>query len=456
MTGRRSIVRASAGPYDPLRSLEIGAAGNMSDTYRLKRVLPEPTTAPGRAQLLDSRLVSRLCGILLAVEIALFLFLAAGSYGLIVPLPKPTSTDFVSFYAAGSLADVGTPELAYNRDAHYAAEERATKPGIVYNFYYYPPVFLLLCGVLARLPYLTAFVVFEAMTFGLYILVLRSILAERSVAILVPLLAFPPVLWTIGLGQNGFLTAGLFGAATLLIDRRPAVAGLLFGALCVKPHFALLVPIALAAGGRWRAFAAAFASAAALCLLSLVVYGWPTWHAFLTAAMGSQAVYASGRIPFGGFVTPFGAAMLLGATGTLAGIVQAGATVAAAGFVAWVWRRGLPLPIRAASLVSAALVAVPLALFYDLVLAGIASAWLLRGEAKYCLPESGKVALAGLYVLSLNPRGIAAHLHFPAGPLIAVALTTMVVTIAFRGRRTVKGYAPGGQAARQPSTAAGP
>jgi alpha-1,2-mannosyltransferase len=135
----------------------------------------EPTTGPSCAQLLDSRLVPRLCGILLAVEIALFLFLAAGSYGLIVPLPKPTSTDFVSFYAAGGLADLGTPELAYNRDAHYAAEERATEPGIVYNFFYYPPVFLLLCGALARLPYLTAFVVFEATTFGFYLLVLRSI-----------------------------------------------------------------------------------------------------------------------------------------------------------------------------------------------------------------------------------------------------------------------------------------
>jgi alpha-1,2-mannosyltransferase len=416
----------------------------------------EPTRAPSCAQLLDSRLVSRLCGILLAVEIALFLFLAAGTYGLIVSLPKPTSTDFVSFYAAGGLADAGTPALAYDRDAHYAAEERATEPGIVYNFFYYPPIFLLLCGALARLPYFAAFVVFEATTLGFYILVQRSILGARGVAILVPLLAFPPVLWTIGLGQNGFLTAGLFGAATLLIDRRPAVAGLLFGALCVKPHFALLVPVALAAGGRWRTFAAAFACTATLCLLSLVVFGWPTWHAFLTAVTGSQAVYASGRIPFGGFVTPFGAAMLLGATGTLAGIVQAGATVAAAGFVAWVWRRGLPLPIRAASLVSATLVAVPLALFYDLVLAGIASAWLLRGEAAYCLPEWGKVALAVLYVLSLNPRGIAAHLHFPAGPLIAVALTTIVATIAFCGRRTVKGYAPGGQVARQTNAAAGP
>ena len=124
--------------------------------------------------------------------------------------------------------------------------------------------------------------------------------------------------------------------------------------------------------------------------MSLVVFGWQTWHAFLTAVTGSQAVYASGRIPFGGFVTPFGAAMLLGATGTLAAIAQAGATVAAAGFVAWVWRRGLPLPIRAASLVSATLVAVPLALFYDLVVAGIASAWLLRGRRNIVYRNGGK------------------------------------------------------------------
>jgi alpha-1,2-mannosyltransferase len=257
------------------------------------------------------------------------------------------------------------------------------------------------------------------------------------------------------LGQNGFLTAGLLGAATLLIDRRPAGAGCLFGALCVKPHFALLVPVALAAGGRWRAFAAAFACAAALCLLSLAVFGWQTWHAFLTAVTGSQAVYASGRIPFGGFVTPFGAAMLLGATRTLAGIVQAGAALAAAGLVAWVWRRGLSLPLRAASLVSATLVAVPLALFYDLVLAGIAGAWLLRSDQKYRLREWERVALAGLYVLSLNPRGIAANWHLPVGPLIAVVFLVLVATVALRDQPAARTFATGAPASRHPGAVEG-
>lgn len=297
--------------------------------------------------------------------------------------------------------------------------------------------------------------VFEAVTLGLYLVAIRRILGERSGAVLVPLLAFPPVLWTIGLGQNGFLTAGIFGAATSLIDRRPAVAGVLLGTLCIKPHFALLVPVALAAGRRWRALAAAMFSALGLCLMSLALFGWQTWHDFVLAAAGSRSVYGSGRIPFGGFVTPFGGAMLLGVTPTISGLVQGVATVAGAGFVAFAWRRNMPLPIRAASLISATLVSVPLALFYDLVLAGLAAAWLLRAEGKYALGEGGRLALAGLYILCLNPRGLAVVWHLPVGPFVAVALAALVATVAFRGASAKASFAIGGQAPRQPSAATG-
>ena len=42
--------------------------------------------------------------ILLAVEVAIFLFLVVGTHGRITPLSQPTTTDFVSFYAAGKRA----------------------------------------------------------------------------------------------------------------------------------------------------------------------------------------------------------------------------------------------------------------------------------------------------------------------------------------------------------------
>ena len=389
------------------------------------------------------------CGILLAIEIAVFLFMTAGTHGLIVPLAKPTSTDFVSFYAAGSLADAGSPELAYNRAAHYSAEERATAVGIDYNFFFYPPPFLLLCAILAHLPYIAAFLIFEAASLALYLFVARHILGDRDRATLVCLLAFPPVLWTLGLGQNALLTAGLFGAATLLVDRRPVLAGLFFGALCYKPHFGLLVPVALAAGGHWRAFAAAFLSAAALCLLSLALFGWEVWHDYLVAAVASPAVYQSGRISFSGFVNPFGAVLLLGGTPAMAYTAQATAILAAAFLVAYVWHARLPLPIRAATLAAATLIAAPVALFYDLMLAAVAALWLLRTDGTYRLAEWEKLALAALLLLTLNPRSLSEMTQLPIGTLATLGFGAFVIMHVARTRATAATRASG-QSVRPP------
>jgi alpha-1,2-mannosyltransferase len=377
---------------------------------------------------LDRDRVLTYCRVLLAVEVVGFLFLVAGTYGLIVPLAGPTSTDFVSFYAAGALADAGTPELAYDQAAHDLAEQRAAAPGIEYRFFYYPPVFLLLCAALARLPYLAAFLVFEAATLALCLIVMREILAERGWSAIIPVLAFPAAFWTLGLGQNSFLTAALFGAATLWIDRRPILAGFCFGALCYKPHFVLLVPVALLAGQHWRAFGAAFGGAATLCLLSLIAFGWQTWQGFVAAAAGSHATYASGRINFGGLVTPFGGVLLAGGTPNVAYMAQAAATLGAGLLVAFVWRRGLPLPIRAATLAAATLVAVPVALIYDLMLAAVAAAWLVRDPAGLAGWE--RVALTVLFVLSMTPPGLAEVWRVPAGPIAALGLLALIAARA--------------------------
>jgi alpha-1,2-mannosyltransferase len=379
---------------------------------------------------LDRGRIFTYCGILLAVEIGVFAMFIAGTHGLIVPLSGATSTDFVSFYAAGTLADAGEPELAYDRGTHYLAEQRATAPGIEYRFFYYPPVFLLLCAALARLPYLLAFLLFEAATLVFYLIVARRILGERGWPVFIPLLAFPGVFWTMGLGQNAFLTAALFGAATLWVDRRPVLAGVLFGALCYKPHFGLLVPVALLAGRHWRASAAAFTSAAGLCGLSLILLGWQTWHDFLAAAAGSHATYESGQITFGGLVSPFGAVLLLGGTRAAAYAVQTGATLAAGFLVAVVWRRGYSLPVRAAILAAATLVAIPVVLIYDLMLGAIAAAWLIRDAGR--LPAWVRTALACLFVLTLDPRGMAEASHIPIGPLVAISVVALASAHAFR------------------------
>jgi hypothetical protein len=376
---------------------------------------------------LDQRRVVKLGGILLALEIVVFLFLIAGTHGWIMPLDRATTTDFASFYGAGSLTDAGTPFLAYDQAAHYAAEQQATAPGIEYQFFYYPPVFLLICALIGRLPYMAAFIAFEAVTLLLALLVARGTLKAKGWHVLLPLLAFPSVFWTLGLGQNAFLTAALFGGALLLIDRRPTLAGILFGALCYKPHFGLLVPVALAAGGRWRAFTAAAFSAAAIVALSVALFGWQTWQDFLTLAGGSHATYESGRIDLSGFVTLFGGASLLGASPTLAYAIQGLGALAAIVLVAVVWRCQLSLAVRAAALAAATLIAVPVALVYDFLLAGIAMAWLIRaGREDGFLPWE-KTTLAAIFMTPLLSRNVGLALHLPIAPLALIALLTLIV-----------------------------
>src|SRR6266566_7330829 len=92
------------------------------------------------------------------------------------------------------------------------------------------------------------------------------------------------------------------------------------------------------------------------------LFGWQTWEGFLSAAAASHATYESGRIMFGGFVSPFGAVLLMGGSLLAAYAAQAVATLAAGLLVALVWRRRLCLPIRAAALAAATLVAIPVVL----------------------------------------------------------------------------------------------
>jgi alpha-1,2-mannosyltransferase len=381
---------------------------------------------------LDRRRLVIGAALLLAFELGMFAFLVAGTHGWIVPLDKPTTTDFISFYAAGALANAGTPALAYDHAAHLAAEELVVGAGIGYQYFNYPPVFVLLCAALARLPYLVAFVLFEGVTLLLYLFVARRILGERGAAAPIVLLAFPIVFWNFGLGQNAFLTAALFGAATLLIDRRPVTAGLLFGALCYKPQFGLMIPLALAAAGQWRAVAAAAASAATLVLLSVAVFGIEAWRAFIETVTASPAMYQSGRILFEGMANVFGGARVLGAEAGLAYALQGIATVGAGIVVVAVWRRRLSLPTRAAVLAAATVVAAPLALLYDLMLAAIAAAWLVRDRNSPAASRWETIVLAAIYLLLLDGRTLGERWHMPVFPLAAIGVLAIAAARAWR------------------------
>ena len=363
--------------------------------------------------------------VLFIVEVMLLAFLALWQHGVFGPVAQTPASDFASFYAAGKLALAGTPQLAYDQAAHYLAQQQVSISGAPHQFFFYPPVFLMLCAALATMPYLVAFAVFESVTFALFLLMMRALLRESGIAWLVPLLAFPAVFWNVGLGQNAFLTAALFGSFMLLLDRRPGAAGMLLGCLCYKPHFGLLVPVGLLAGRRWAAFVGALASVAVLCGASLAWFGWQTWNAYLSAFARSDQVYAAGAIDFAGIVTPFGAARLLGLDANASYVVLVIGALSMAALTAWLWHRDVSANLRATALISATLLAVPVALLYDKLLLLVAAGWLLREARQRGLLAWEKLVLLALYPFDLLAWPLATAYHLPLGPLSAAAVLAL-------------------------------
>ncbi len=370
------------------------------------------------------------------LEIATLLFLVAGTHGLIIPLDKPVTTDFVSFYAAGLQANLGQAASVYDQASHFRAEEASVGfKGFSYNYFFYPPVYLLLCQGLARLPYLPSFIAWECLSGVAYLWAIRTILPPGRP--LLPFIAYPAVLVAVGTGQNSLLSAALFGGATALVERRPWLAGVLFGALCYKPHFALLVPVALLAGRHFRCFLAAALTVATLIGVSLHLYGTATWSAFLALSTGKTAgLFAVGKIPFAGLVSPFAAMRMLGLPADAAWDLQIVISAAMAIIVAVVWRGCGSLALKSATLLAATVLAVPVILFYDLTLAAVALAWIWhdscaeKAQSRF-LPWE-KAIFVVVFVVPIISRGLGLSSHVPIGPFAGMGILLLcIVRIGF-------------------------
>lgn len=234
-------------------------------------------------------------GVLFAALIGV-VFLAAGSTGLNDSYGRPLGTDFASFYAAGTLVHDGLAAQAYEQAAHFAREQAIFGAATQYYAFQYPPVFLLVGAALALLPYLPALLLWQAATLGLYVLATRAILIslpqDRPLdrLWLLVALAFPAVFINLGHGQNGFLTAALFGGALAVLDRRPVVAGVLIGLMIYKPQFGLMIPLVLLATGRWRVITSAAATVIALLLVTYLAFGPEVWNGFFASMTFTRTV----------------------------------------------------------------------------------------------------------------------------------------------------------------------
>jgi hypothetical protein len=340
--------------------------------------------------------------------------------GNLTPRGEPVLPDFGIFYSAGCLALQGNAAAPYDAALLTAAFQSffAIQPGSV--SWNYPPPLLLAMMALAALPYLAAALLWGFGGLAGFVLALRS-LAPGGAFLLAGLL-FPGTVMALLSGQTALLVMAALGGGLALLDRRPAVAGMLLGLLVLKPNLAVLVPLALIAGRRWTPLAAAAGMAALLGAASVAVFGLEPWHGFFTnlrtiAAWDEAGVLRSWRMP-----SIYLQLKGLGLNSAAAMAAQAVTALGAAAAVTWAWRRPLPEPLQVAVLAAAVPLASPYVFEYDLVVLVLAILALWRDgfTRGWGRGEAGMVLLA--WVAAVLPPSVSMALGVHPGGLFALLL----------------------------------
>lgn len=385
-----------------------------------------------------ARIYSLLMG---GICVAAMIGWVALSDGLIDRNGKPIGTDFSSFYAAGSMVLEGHAADVYNPAAHYAREQQLFGKDTPYFSWLYPPFFLLVATPLALLPYWLALAVWQAAGFGLYLGVVGAILrrarsTDAVAALWLPVAAaFPAVFVNLGHGQNGFLTAGLLGGALCLLRPQPVLSGVLFALLAYKPQFALVIPLALLAAGRWRTITAATVAVAALVAGATLAFGIEVWSGFAgSTEMSRKLLLEQGDVGFEKLQSAFAAVRMWGGSVPLAYGVQGALSLAAIAGAVWAWRTPCDDAVRGALLVLATLLASPHTLDYDLMLLGPAIAFMVSAGVAGGFRRTEISVLAVAWVTPLLARSIAGMTAIPLGLLISLTLYGLVFARALDDR----------------------
>ncbi|MFC1673162.1 glycosyltransferase family 87 protein [Pseudomonadota bacterium] len=345
---------------------------------------------------------------------------------------RPLGSDFSNVWSAGALALDGLGAQAYDWPSHYAVQkEMFNDPEVPYFGWHYPPFFLLIASLLATLPYMWALVVWLGVTFPLYLVAIRAIVPFKLTTLTA--IAFPAVAVNVIHGQNGFLSAGLFGLGVLQLDRRPWLAGVLLGLLAYKPQYGVLIPLVLAATGRWRTFGGATATVAVLVGLSTVVLGADIWLAFLDSTkLTREVVLEAGALAWHKQQSIFAAMRLLDLGAGLAYTAQGllGASVVVG--TLWLWRRPVDMALKSAGLVTGALLVTPYVLDYDLTILALSIAWMVSHGQKQGFLKWEKTILVAVWVMPLLSRISSLAIKFPLGLVAMVTLFCLVLVHARR------------------------
>ncbi|MGF6855417.1 glycosyltransferase family 87 protein [Paraburkholderia sp. CI3] len=345
--------------------------------------------------------------------------------------------DYIAFWSASHLALDGHAAHAYSTKV-MGALEKTVLPDLKGTLpWLYPPTFLLLLYPAALLPYEPSAWLFFGLTLIAFVVAINSIVPGKISTLLA--LAFPGVIISALSGQNGLLTASLMGSGLALLPRRPVWAGVSLGLLCIKPHLAVLIPLALICSRSWRTLVVTGSIAVVLGAISVGLFGVETLAAFVHSMGEIQGIVISDSKLLPRIPTFFALARQLSMPAAAAYALQAASACLAVASVVYVWSRPAAHELRAATLVCATLAFTPYLYDYDLTWYGLVIAWygrfgLAHGFRRYEREGLILLGFAPLMGLLVVPR-----VHFQFLPILTLVTLAVLVTRVGRERRGVKG-----------------
>jgi alpha-1,2-mannosyltransferase len=369
----------------------------------------------------------------LTVSAAVFFVMLEISYlviGGLPPIGKPWvdganfvfGRDFLNTWMGGRSAFFGGPAPWF--DLHVYNQALRDMLGTQYQEHYwsYPPHLMLFIWPLGLLPYLPAYIAWCLVGVALYLLACSSAIPRNGLLFLA---VAPGVAVCVFFGQNGFYTAALLIGGLMCLERRPVLAGVLFGILTIKPQLGLLLPVMLLLERRWVTIASALATTAALVTATAMLYGWSIWIEFWQKIVPQQewlTVHGQGlllavvsSVFYGGRLVHLPIAV----DWALQDIVAALAFAA----VVWTyWKRRDPA-LSLALFVTATFLVTPYILNYDMVVFGFVVA-LLRERADNT--KHDHALLIAVWSLPVTMM-LAALLCVPLAPIVLIAFAVRLV-----------------------------
>ena len=355
--------------------------------------------------------------------------------GLTDATGEQLASDFINYWSGALLADRGEAALAYDFYAYHAFQQTLVGAASDIKNYSYPPVAMLLCWPLAKLDFVPALIVWTVGGAALCALSLSRLIGWRMAALAT--FGAPAAFLNVLTGQNGYFTAVLLGMGMLVLERRPTLAGVLFGLMVYKPHLGLLLPVALIAGRQWRAIGAAAVTVAVVVGASMAVLGLETWQDFIASTRLQRLILELGQAGWHRMPTVYVAMRTLGAGSLAAYAAQIVSAVAATALVAMLWRARCTFGLKAATLLVAMFLATPYAQDYDMVVLIFAAGWLLNEALAEGFWPWERIALAGLLVLPLVTMSLTKLIGMQLAPVALWLMLGLLVRRAFARRRSV-------------------